>query len=78
MKHFEINSIPLKEVVEEKIKVGEFVCDNFGRLMQKIVINGNNYMMEKKDSPLIRGELLDNLTEQQLDLFWKILKNGKN
>jgi len=74
MKYFKGGSMPLEEVSFDDIDVGDIAFDSFGRKKRKMMVNGGTYMVEENGSPLVAGELIENLTDRQLDLFWKIAK----
>lgn len=74
MKYFRVDSMPLEEVFFDDLDIGDIAFDSFGREKRKKIVNGRSYMVEEGESPLVAGELLENLTDRQLDLFWKIVK----
>jgi len=63
-------SIPLKEV--ESPKEGEIYYNMEGHALK---YKGNNTYEFIEGSPLRIGNVLPKLTELQLDLFWKLVKN---
>jgi len=75
MKYYKKNSNPLKLLPEDQIRAGEIVYNELGRCVKKVYIDDNIYFIEVVESVLNEGELLSELTEIQLSLFWTLSKN---
>lgn len=75
MTYYKYQSMPLEVIKEEDVKTNERVYDELGKCRKKVLLNGNSYMVEVHDSVLREGELVSNLTDAQLKLFWTLSKN---
>ncbi len=75
IQHYYPNYTPLRKVIQDELEHNDIIYDEFGRCKRKIIIKSLSYFVDICDSVLIDGELLINLTERQLELFWKLSKN---
>lgn len=75
MYYYKADSIPLEAFTEEEIDVGTIVYNEIGKCMRKIAIGKKLYMVEVCDSVLNEGELMSDLTLNQLQLFWTLSTN---
>lgn len=78
MKFYRVNyGSSLEEISKDEILAGEYAIDSFGRLVKAVHVDGDGYIVIEKDSPLNDGELVEDLTPLQLDLFWKLCGFGE-
>lgn len=70
--YYKPDSIPLQILQEDDIHIGDLVYNELGRCLQKIQIKNKYYFIEKHDSVLQEGELMQDLTFLQLTLFWTL------
>lgn len=77
MFYYKIGTIPLEAVEEKDLEDRQAVYDEFGRLVQKIAVKDDEYIVELMDTVLNEGELLRDLTVPQLELFWTLSKNKR-
>ena len=75
LQYYYTNYTPLKKVKLDELEHNDIVYDIFGRCKRQIIIRNNSYFIDICDSVLMEGELLVNLTELQLELFWKLSKS---
>jgi len=77
MRYYKPFSRPLVELQEDDIPLGGVVYDELGRCVQKIFSysSGNFFFVEVVPSVLREGEILSDLTDNQLQLFWALSKN---
>jgi len=75
MKYYRPNSEPLQGVSEDKIRAGDIVYNELGKCVKKIYIEEDIYFVEVLESVLNDGETMSELTELQLNMFWKLSRN---
>jgi len=75
MKYYRKNSNPLVVLKEDQVKAGDIVYNELGKCVKKIYVEDVIYFVEVLESVLNEGETMSELTETQLDLFWKLSKN---
>lgn len=73
MKYYKMNSVPLIRIIESDINEGQIVYDELGNGLQKVL----GHFAEVHESVLHYGELISDLTNLQLDLFWTLSKNKR-
>ena len=75
MKYYRINASPLVAISEDKVKAGDIVYNELGKLVKKIYVGEDIYFIEVLESVLNEGETMSELTPLQLELFWKLSHN---
>jgi hypothetical protein len=75
MKYYRVNSEPLIQLSEDRIKAGELVYNELGTCVRKVYVDSNVYFVEVLESVLNEGEIVSELTPTQLDLFWRLSRN---
>lgn len=75
MKYYKVNSEPLIQLSEDRIKAGDLVYNELGTCMRKVYVDSNVYFVEVLESVLNEGEIVSELTPTQLDLFWRLSRN---
>jgi len=76
MKYYRKGANPLVGLSEDKIRAGDIVYNELGKCVKKVYVEDNVYFVEILESVLNDGEMMSDLTDTQLDLFWK-LSNSK-
>lgn len=76
---YEINSRPLLKVMACDMIAGRKYINERGDVVR---FSGNDIELSYFDfirrTELVDGELMENLTDTQLDLFWRLTENNKN
>ncbi len=79
MEYYKKDTNPLESILEEDIKLGELIYDNFGRCFKKIMVNDKSLLVQQKKSVLVDDCLLTDLENKTaLNLFWTLSKNAKD
>lgn len=78
MKYYRPNSVPLEELCLDNISALDCVYDELGKYVQKIYHKDEVYFVDLLDSVLNEGEIMSDLTELQLELFWALSKTKLN
>jgi hypothetical protein len=75
MKYYKKNSKPLIPQSEEQVRAGDIVYNELGKCVKKVYVDDVVYFVEVVESVLNDGELVSELTDNQLSLFWTLSKN---
>jgi len=75
MNYYERFSQPLKRLSEDQISAGSFVYNELGTCVQKIIRNDEVYFIDVIESVLKDGEVMSELTPNQLVLFWALSRS---
>ena len=78
MKYYITDSMPLSEVTEERIGAGDCVYNELGQYVKKVYQDESVYFVDLVDSVLNDGEVLSELTQMQLGLFWALSRTKRN
>lgn len=68
---YKLDSDPLERVTN--VVIGEDYCNESGTTIRYIA---NDEIDIVRSSPLVDGELMENLTSMQLTLFWKLRRES--
>ena len=72
MKYYKLNSEPLLQISEDRIKAGDIVYNELGKCVRKMYIEDTIYFIEVLESVLNDGETMSELTPLQLNMFWRL------
>jgi hypothetical protein len=78
MNYYKKESTPLLPITEDDIAAHQLVYTETGRCIKKVYIDDKVFFIDIVGSVLNDGETLSNLTETQLDLFWRLSRTKLN